>query len=124
MSKFSIDFFELMFLADVCIPPVPIVRSVFFENLSELYINQMSDDEIKRLFEHLKPKLDINNQEHKLFLCRFDITKQFSVLTKYNNKKKWILAFKMDDKYHVSKNKFIDEKYIIKVKPANNYYKN
>ena len=51
MSEFKIDFFELMFLAEVCIPQVPIARAMFFENMSDTYYHQMSPDERIKAFE-------------------------------------------------------------------------
>ena len=37
MSTFQIDFFELAFLAEACIPPVPIARASFFADLSDTF---------------------------------------------------------------------------------------
>ena len=45
MSEFKIDFFELAFLAEACIPPVPIARAMFFADLSDKYYHQMTQEE-------------------------------------------------------------------------------
>ena len=50
MSKFSIDFFELSFLAEACIPQRPIARSMFWNNLTDVYWEQMSEQERASLF--------------------------------------------------------------------------
>ena len=51
MSTFNIDFFELSFLAEACIPPRPIARTYFWQNLSKVYWYQMTENERERLFE-------------------------------------------------------------------------
>ena len=39
-NKFNIDFFELCFLAEACIPPRPIARAMFWDTLiNEHYYN-------------------------------------------------------------------------------------
>lgn len=53
MSKFKIDFFELLFLAEACIPPSPIARATFWQNLTNVYYEQMTDNERSRLFSFM-----------------------------------------------------------------------
>jgi hypothetical protein len=116
MSNFKIDFFELMFLAEVCIPPTPIARAVFFENLSNIYYNQMSDDERKRAFEWITKKENFKLASHEedcqLFYARFNPDNQYRVSCFYNGKREVHDCFKFNNKYHISKTTSICEEYI------------
>jgi len=40
MESFQIDFFELAFLAEACIPPRPIARMMFWQHLTDYYITR------------------------------------------------------------------------------------
>ena len=117
MNKFEIDFFELAILAEACIPPTPIARACFFENLSEKYYSQMTNDERNRLFEWLSPKLDLNNEDCQHFYARYNSKNQYRVKMTYNGETKELDAYLFDGEYHISKNQFIDEKYIDSVTP-------
>jgi len=117
MSEFKIDFFELAFLAEACIPPVPIARAVFFADLSEKYYSQMSQEERNKLFEWLTPKLDLSNEDCQHFFARFNIHNQYKVYLKPNHIHSikfgdFIVAYKYNDKYHTSKNQSINDDYI------------
>jgi hypothetical protein len=37
MSNFTIDFFELAVLAEACMPPNPIARTMFWQHLTDVY---------------------------------------------------------------------------------------
>ena len=123
-NKFTIDFFELSFLAEACIPTRPIARTVFWQNLSKRYYNQMSKDERARLFEwmnrndHYKESLT-KHQDTKDFHCRFDPDNQYLVSTLYKGKKEVIEAYKQDGKYCTQPNTSIIEEYIKDIKKAN-----
>ena len=117
MSKFEIDFFELAFLAEACIPPVPIARASFFADLSDKYYSQMTQDERNRLFEWISPKLDLTDEDCQHFYARFNEKNQYKVKTTYNGETKEQNAYLFNGEYHVSKNQFIDEKYIDSVTP-------
>jgi len=41
---FKIDFFELAFLAEACIPERPIARAMFWHSLTDKYWEQMTPD--------------------------------------------------------------------------------
>ena len=112
MSGFKIDFFELLFLAEVCIPPKPIARSVFFDNLSDKYYHQMSNDERVRFFEFLSPKLNMRNDDCQHFYARFNPKNQYLVKTTYNGKTEEMIVYSFNDKYHISKDSSINEDYI------------
>ena len=121
MSNFSIDFFELAFLAEACIPPTPIARSAFWQNLTDKYWEQMTEEERNHLFEWLnrnekyKRSLD-EEEETKIFHARFNPDNQYSVLIDHGANQSEHRAFKYDEKFCVRRNSWIDEPYIIVVK--------
>ena len=112
MSTFQIDFFELAFLAEACIPPVPIARASFFADLSDKYYALMTQEERNRLFEWLSPRLDLTNEDCQHFFARFNMFNQYRVRHTYNGRTDETIAYKFNGKYHVSKNKSINEDYI------------
>jgi hypothetical protein len=118
MSNFTIDFFELSFLAEACIPPRPIARTYFWQNLTRTYWNQMTENERARLFEWMQRNSYYedslkNEEETKIFHARFDPDNQYEVTTKYKRKKEKKRAFKMGDRFYVGYNTFIADEYII-----------
>lgn len=117
MSHFTIDFFELSFLAEACVPPVPIARSMFWDSLINTHYHAMSKDERASLFDFSKRlwHMDYNNEDVKWFVARFDPDNQYRCLTKYDGKKVYYEAFLKDGKYYTQKNKWIAEEYIIKI---------
>ena len=112
MSTFKIDFFELAFLAEACIPPVPIARASFFADLSDKYYAIMTQEERNKLFEWLSPKLDLTNEDCQHFFARFNMLNQYRVKHTYNGQTNETIAYRFNDKYHVSRSKSINEDYI------------
>ena len=51
---FTIDFFELMFLAESVIPERPIARSMCFDDFSEKHYHKMNEDQRENFFNHVK----------------------------------------------------------------------
>jgi hypothetical protein len=120
MSEFKIDFFELAFLAEACIPPRPIARTMFWQNLTSKYWHQMTEDERERLFDWMNKsewyKKSLEEQEDtQIFHARFDPDNQYIVSTDYNGKLEEHRAFKMWDRYYTSQNTSIQEQYITKI---------
>lgn len=109
---FKIDFFELMFLAEVCIPPRPIARAMFWGNLCDVHYYAMSEEEKIRAFEWLQPKLDLENEDCRLFFARFNPKNQYLVSCFHNGKAEEIQCFRFNEKYHTSKNQSVNEQYI------------
>lgn len=120
MTTFKIDFFELAFLAESCIPPRPIARTIFWQNLSTKYWDQMTEHERERLFEwinrneYYKESLE-KQSDTKVFHARFNPDNQYVVMTDFNNKSEAHRAFKMDETYYLSPTTSIQEKYITKI---------
>lgn len=111
-GKFMIDFFELAFLTEACLPPSPIARHCFFMNVIDVYYNQMSWQQRKHLFQWIGEKLNMEHEESKIFYARFNPDNQFKVSTIYEGEKQEIEAFLFDEKYMISSSRRIDEKYI------------
>jgi hypothetical protein len=120
MSNFTIDFFELAFLAEACIPPNPIARTMFWQRLTNVYWEQMSDEERDRLFEWLnrndnyKRSLE-KEEETQIFHARFDPDNQYMVYTTMDGKDDVNRAFKYKDIYYVRSNSWITPEFITKV---------
>ena len=120
MSNFTIDFFELAFLAEACIPPNPIARTMFWQRLTNVYWEQMSDEERDRLFEWLnrndryKRSLE-KEEETQIFHARFDPNNQYMVYTTMDGKDDVNRAFKYKDLYYVKRNSWITPEFITKV---------
>ena len=120
MSTFKIDFFELAFLAEACIPPRPIARAMFWQNLTKVYWSQMTEDERARMFEWMNKndwyqKSLEKEEDTQIFHARFDPENQYIVTTKYNKKKEEHRAFKLGYRYYTNHNTFIADEYIIEV---------
>lgn len=124
MGKFNIDFFELAFLAEACIPPSPIARTMFWQNLTNSYWEQMTEEERIHLFEWMnrnewyKKSLE-NEEDTKIFHARFDPDNQYNITTNFNNDIKIRRAFKLNDKYFVSLNSWIANEYITSIEKFN-----
>lgn len=122
MSIFTIDFFELSFLAEACIPPRPIARTSFWHSLTDVYWQQMSEDERSRLFEWLnrnwtyKQSLEDKNEDLLVFHARFNPENQYMVKVKINNSEEEHRAFKLNDKYYTGTRKFVNPGSIIETR--------
>lgn len=120
MSTFNIDFFELSFLAEACIPPRPIARAMFWQDLTRKYWEQMTEGERAHLFEWLNrntwyPESLEKEEDTQVFHARFDPDNQYMVKTKYKRKKDERRAFKYKDRYWIGLSTLISEEYITEV---------
>ena len=117
MTNFTIDFFEFSFLVEACIPPVPIARGAFWNNVIDKYYHQMTDRERTDLLEwisrnpHFNPETDSNCQMFKL---RFDPNNQYQITTKEGE---IINTFKVNQNYHVGINRWIAQDHIVSDEP-------
>jgi len=112
---YTIDFFELMFLAEACIPPVPIARSMFWHNLTDVYRKQMSVDDRGRLRDALRKHshYDLSNLHVAEFDMAFDPSNQFNVTAMGKTHD----CYKNGDRYYVSRNRWVSPELITKVEP-------
>ena len=120
----DIDFFEFSFLVEACIPPRPIARTMFWQDVIDKYYHRLSKNERDRLFDWISRSdsfiynLD-SNENCQLFNARFDKNNQFLVHTFFDGEEKIIEAFLLDGKYHTSKTTSINEEYITKIEKLN-----
>jgi len=121
MSRFNIDFFEFSFLVEACIPPRPIARAMFWDDVIDIHYNFLTDNERVRLFEWINRNscmqdgIEQGNEDCLLFNARFNPDNQYKVHTNYNDKLEVYNAFKLNDRYYIKKNTSIEDKYIVKV---------
>jgi hypothetical protein len=115
MSKFKIDFFELCFLAETCIPPRPIARSMFWDKLINEYYYQLSGSEREKLFGWITKNncFDLSNEDCNWFYDRYNPDNQYQVKTLYEGKEELNDCFLHNGKYHINKSQSVYEKYII-----------
>lgn len=116
MTHYSIDFFELAFLAEACIPPVPIARSMFWDKLINVHHAKMTPDERVRLFEWITDKrsdrFDISNESCSWFWYRFNPAFQYTVTAMGKEHH----AFLFDGQYYVARNQYIVRSEITDIK--------
>ncbi len=121
MSTFQIDFFELAFLAEACIPPRPIARAMFWQSLIDKYWEQMTEGERIHLFEWMQKSWVYEEslekeEDTQVFHARFNPDNQYIVnvdwedgaIGKYR-------AFKIGDRYYTGRNKWVAEEYITSI---------
>lgn len=118
--KFVVDFFELAFLAEACIPPRPIARAMFWNNLTYKYWHQMTEGQRAHIFEWLNRngwyQESLKEQEDtQIFHARFDPDNQYMVKTNFEGEEKEHRAFKRGDTYYIGRNTSVNEQYITEV---------
>jgi hypothetical protein len=116
-NTFSIDFFELMFLAESVIPPTPIARSMCFDDFSERHYHKMNADQRKQFLNHVKKCVGFSLDKDKClhFYNRFNPENQFEVTAEFNGETSLTICYEHNNNYHVSLNRFVDKKYIKKI---------
>lgn len=119
MAKFEIDFFEFAFLVEACIPPVPIARGMFFNNVLDKYYKKLTPDERAKLYGWVlrHPRFDITNESCAAFEARYNPNNQY-IVTAIDDKE--YETFKINDEYFTefipgNYNSRIDKKNIKKV---------
>ena len=120
MSTFTIDFFELAFLVEACIPPRPIARAMFWQSLTDKYWEQMTEGERAHLFEWLQKSWvyeeSLKEQEDtQVFHARFDPDNQYTIKVIYDGEESEYRAFKLNDNYYIGRNRWVANEYIISV---------
>jgi len=120
-NRFNIDFFEFAFLVEACIPPRPIARAMFWDDVINKHYHVLTKDERERLFDWVNKNgfmeigIENNNEGCLLFNARFDKDNQYSAKTLYNGKEETLDCFKWRNRYYTSKSTSILEEYIIKI---------
>lgn len=120
--KFKIDFFELAFLAESCVPPRPIARTMFWRDLIDKHYQYMSENERERLYhwiirlDSFQDGIDKENVDCLMFEARYDPCNQYEVETVIENRiKKWD-CFKFNGRHHLNSTTSICEENILNIK--------
>ena len=118
-TRFNIDFYELSFLAEACIPPRPIARTSFWYDLQDKYYIQMTENERSQLHEWLSRNgnYDLNNEEVREFDCRYNPKNQYEITTEFKGDIKTQRAYLMNGEYHTNRRNSINKNYITETKP-------
>ena len=113
-TGFTIDFFELMFLAESVIPEGPIARSMCFDDFSEKHYHQMNENQRDQFFNHVQQcaGFSLKNEQCRHFYARFNPKNQYIVSCFYNGKADDILCYRFDEEYRITKNRFVSSEYI------------
>ena len=120
-NRFDIDFFEFSFLVEACIPPRPIARAMFWDNVINKYYNILTDDERAKLYEwinrngNMEHSLEKGNEDCEIFNARFNPENQFKVHYDFNGEQGFHICFKYKERYYMSKNSSIEEGFITKI---------
>lgn len=118
---FKIDFFELMFLAEACIPERPIARSMFWKKMIDEYYHQMTDSERANAHRWINQNYSYEEglkegiEDVLLFEARYDPNNQYIVRTLFKGEEKETHCFLYKTFYHVSISRTIQDKYITSV---------
>jgi hypothetical protein len=118
-NRFNIDFFEFSFLVEACIPPRPIARAMFWDDVINKHYHALTENERKKLFDWvnrcygMEHGLENRNEDCLLFNARFDKENQYKVRCQFQGEEKTVDCFKWNDRYHISKTQSLLEEYII-----------
>lgn len=114
--NFTIDFFELMFLAESVIPDKPIARSMCFDSFSEVHYHKMNESQREQFLNHVKGchGFNLENEQCRHFFARFNPKNQFLVSCFHNGKADEIQCYIFDGEYRTSKQRYVNRDYIKK----------
>lgn len=117
-GTFEIDFFELCFLAEACIPPQPIARTVFWQRFTFDIHKELSKEQRAQAYEwmmrndRVKRSIEDGNEDALFFEARYNPAKQFIVETIDGNA---FVAFLCEGRYYTDKDRWVDESNIKEV---------
>ncbi len=113
-NTFQIDFFELMILAEACIPPAPIARGYFFDQLSDRYYHQMSEKQRKGLLRFITENLrfDKSDESCQHFYARYNPQNQYLVELSNNGNNEEAECYFYNGNYHTTRTRFAAPQYI------------
>jgi hypothetical protein len=115
MSTFTIDFFELMLLAESVIPPRPIGRAMCFDDFSNKHYHYMTEEQRIQFLNHIKSCIgfSLDNEQCRHFVARFEPYNQYMVSYSINGIERKTECYLYENEYRISKNTFINPDYII-----------
>jgi hypothetical protein len=111
-DKFVIDFFELAFLTEACLPKSTIARYSFFMNVIDRHYHNMTWEQRKHLFEWIGRKLNMEYEESQIFYARFNPDNQFKITFKKTTEQESVEAFLFKNIYWISSNQKVNNDYI------------
>lgn len=115
--SFTIDFFELMFLAESVIPDRPIARSTCFDDFSDRHYHKMTPDQRVSFFNHVKNcnGFSLDNEQCRHFYARFNPDNQYLVSCFHQGKVSKFECYLYNGEYHSAKDKRVNKEYIKEV---------
>jgi hypothetical protein len=121
MSEFVIDFFELAFLTEACIPPTPIARHCLWMDVCDKHYHNMTVEERARLYDWIQRSAEhrsdrtLKDENYLYFLARYNPDNQYVLETTFKDVDENIETFLFEGKYHTKKNQWVSEEYINKI---------
>ncbi len=115
--NFTIDFFELMFLAESVTGGETIARTMAFDDFSDKHYHNMTEPQRKQFFEYVQTQHGFNpeKERHSHFLARFNPNNQFKVEVEYNGLIQWIECYRYRGNFHTAKSRIINKNFIKEV---------
>lgn len=119
MSTFSIGFWELVFLAESCIPPNPIARSTAWINLINVHYHAMNNYQRGELYRIItntfafQQSLKKNDPDAILFDCRYNPQNQYVITTPTGKEH----TFFWQNNYYTHSYRYIQPTLIQSIKP-------
>jgi 5-deoxy-D-glucuronate isomerase len=114
-KNFVIDFFELAFLTEACLPKSTIARDIFFMDVIDTHYHEMNWEQRKHFFTWIGKKLNMEYEESQIFYARFNPDNQFNLTTVYQDKTENIEAFLLNDNYYIASSRKVNNDYIKRV---------
>lgn len=116
-QEFSINFNELCILAEVCMPPSPIARSVFWAKLTDEISLQLTESQKAELFKLITEKdyFNKNNRDAQLFYARFNPQNQYVVSVEIDGLYQQFRCWLFEGNYRITTTQDIIQTYIFKV---------
>lgn len=117
-KKIEIDFIELAFLVEACIPPCPIARATIWSDTIDKHYHKLTKNGRARMYdwmnrnEKFKIQLEKSDEDCLLFNARFNPENQYVVHTEINGKKQETECFLFYGIFHTSSNTHIVGDYI------------
>lgn len=115
--SFTIDFFELMWLAESVIPERPISRSMCFDDFSERHYHYMNEQQRQQFMEHVmeRHEFDLAKKQCAHFYARFNPENQYRVTATGKGKTDVVDCYFWEGGYHTHMNCYVPIHYITEI---------
>lgn len=115
MQNFTIDFFELLFLAETCIPPVPIARTMFWRKLIDEHHDAMTERQRSDFLAAMmkNPRFDTGKQDCRQLFCRYARQHQYRVKIDTGSTKGEFFTYFFNGLHYINREAWLPEKYIV-----------